>query len=224
LPAGAFRAGIVPKRDWLALHVPEAKAYQVVYDLDLTKLGSSITYDVDNHENIHKPFDRIAYFVELEDTNGITRDLYVSMNAFTENPGKIGVPVYGSGEFFQQNVTNLEVYSNAKGIVTGTGLAGGNIEFWPNNYAKQNSSNVPNASRDAFDFDNQPTDPADGYGSMQVHNRDERQTLFAINHWRAGTRADVGIGNQAGGNSDWTFAKNAKSYQAMRLIVLVRCR
>ena len=40
LPAGAFRAGTVPKRDLLVLKVPEAKDYQLVYDLDLGKLGA----------------------------------------------------------------------------------------------------------------------------------------------------------------------------------------
>ena len=94
----------------------------------------------------------------------------------TDDPGKIGVPVYGSGEHFQQNVTNLNIYSNVKGIVTGTHLNGGNIEFWPNNYVPQNSANVPNASSDVFDFGDQPNDPEDGYGSMQVHNHDARQT------------------------------------------------
>jgi sialate O-acetylesterase len=224
LPAGAFRAGKLPKRDWLATHVPEAKDYQVVYDLDLTKLGPSIKYAVDNHVKIHKPFDRIAYFVELRDSNWNTKDIYVSMNAFTDDPGKIGVPFFGSGEHFQQDVTNMDVYSNVKGIVTGTGLSGGNIEFWPNNYTPENGAHVPNASNDVFDFGDQPSDPADGYGSMQVHNHDARQTLFSINHWSEGSHADVGIGNQPKGNPDWTFAGNAGDYQAMRLIVLVRCQ
>ncbi len=44
---------------------------------------------------------------------------------------------------FQQNISNLNVISNVKGIVAGTGLDGGNIEFWPNNYAPANSSKVP---------------------------------------------------------------------------------
>jgi len=223
LPASAFRAGDQPKRDWLGMNVPEAKDYQVVYDLDLTKLGPAIQYDVDNHGNIHKPFDRIAYFVELQDANLNTQDVFVSMDAFTDNLGKIGVPVFGSGADFQQNVANLDVFSNIKGIATGTGLNGGNIEFWPNNYARANSANVPNASSDVFDFGDQRTDPTDGYGSMQVHNHDARQTLFAINHWREGAHADVGIGNQTKNNPDWTFAGNAGSYHAMRLRVLVRC-
>ena len=68
------------------------------------------------------------------------------MDAFTDDLGKIGVPTVQSGAHFQQNVANMNVYSNVKGIVTGTGLAGGNIEFWPNNYGPANAANVPNAS------------------------------------------------------------------------------
>ena len=116
----------------------------------------------------------------------------------------------------------MNVYSNVKGVVTGTGLTGGNIEFWPNNYGPSNSAKVPNASDQAFDFGDDPTDPVDGYGSMQVHNHEAKQTLFALNHWREGSRADVGIGNQPAGNPDWTFAANAGSYTVKRLRVLVR--
>ena len=224
LPATAFRAGELPKRDWLGMHVPEAKGYELVYDLDLTKLGANLQYDADNHLKLNKPFDRVAYFVELQDADQNTQDIFVSMDAFTDDPGKIAVPVFGSGAVFQQNVANLNVYSNVKGIVTGTGLSGGNIEFWPNNYAQPNAANVPNASGDTFDFGDQYTDPADGYGSMQVHNHDAKQTLFAINHWREGSRADVGIGNQSKDSPDWTFAANAGNYAAMRLKVYVHSR
>ncbi len=224
LPAGAFRAGDMPKRDWISMNVPEAKNFQMVYDLDLTKLGPAIKYDADNHENIPKAFDRIAYFVELQDSNLNTQDIFISMDAFTDDPAKIGIPAFGSGAEFQQNVTNMNVFSNVKGIVTGTALNGGNLEFWPNNYGQANSANVPNASNDSFDFGDQRADPADGYGSMQVHNHDARQTLFAINHWREGRKADIGIGNQTKDNPDWTFAGNAGSYRAMRLRVLVHFR
>ena len=81
---------------------------------------------------------------------------------------------------------------------------------------------VPNASADSYDFGDEPADPPDGYGSMQVHNHDARQTLFSLNHWNEGNKADVGIGNQAGKNPDWTFAGNAGSYRSGRLRVLVR--
>ena len=104
--------------------MPEAKDYQLVYDLDLAKLGATITYDVDNHSKIHQPFDRIAYFLELQGADRNTQYLYVSMDAFTDALDKIGVPTVRSGAHFQQNVANMNVYSNVKGIVTGTGLAG----------------------------------------------------------------------------------------------------
>jgi sialate O-acetylesterase len=224
LPASAFRAGTVPKRDLLVLKVPEAKDYQLVYDLDLAKLGPTITYEVDNCAKVRQPFDRIAYFLELEGPDRNTQYVYVSMDAFTDALDKIGVPTVKSGAHFQQNVANMNVYSNVKGIVTRTGLAGGNIEFWPNNYGPANSSNVPNASAQVWDFGDEPSGPADGYGSMQVHNHAAKQTLFAVNHWREGSHADVGIGNQPTGNPDWTFAGNAGSYQAKRLRVFVRSK
>jgi sialate O-acetylesterase len=59
---------------------------------------------------------------------------------------------------------------------------------------------------------------------MQVHNYEAKQTLFAINHWREGKGADVGIGNQATGNADWTFAGNAGNWPVKRLRVLVRSK
>ena len=224
LPAGAFRAGTVPKRDWLVLHVPEAKEYQMVYDLDLAKLGTEIQWDADNRSKINRPFDRIAYCLELQRANGDLQAVFVSMDAFTGSLDKIGVPTFRSGEHFQQNVAHLDVFSNVKGVVTGTNLAGGNIEFWPNNYGPGNSASVPNASASVYDFGDEPTDPAEGYGSMQVHNHNAKQTVFAINDFKAGGQADIGIGNAPAGNPDWTFAANAGNYQVKRLRVFVRCK
>jgi sialate O-acetylesterase len=119
-------------------------------------------------------------------------------------------------------VSNLNVVSNVKGIVAGTGLTGGNIEFWPGNYGTVNSAKVPKASDQTYDFGDEPTELGDGYGSMQVHNFEAGQTLFAINHWREGDKADLGFGNAGTGNPDWTFAANAGSWTAKRLRVLVR--
>jgi sialate O-acetylesterase len=146
------------------------------------------------------------------------------MKAFTEDLGKIGVPTLASGAHFQENVSDMNVFSNVKEVAQGTGLRGGNIEFWPNNYGQNNSANVPNASSQVYDFGDEPMAPEDGYGSMQVHNHDAKQTLFAVNHWREGRGADLGIGNQSGVNPDWTFAANAGTYQAARLRVLVRLK
>jgi hypothetical protein len=75
-----------------------------------------------------------------------------------------------------------------------------------------------------YDSGDQPDGPAEGYGSMQIHAQHPggNQTLLAVNHWREGQRADLGIGNQAGQNPDWTFAANAGAYPTKRLRVLVR--
>jgi sialate O-acetylesterase len=221
LPAGAFRAGTVPKHDLLQM-INEAKDYRLVYDLDLGKLGAQIHYDVDNHESIRQPFDRVAYLLELQKKDGDQDYVYVSMDAFTDDLGKIGVPTVSSHAHFQRNVANLDVVSNVKEIKNGTGMRGGNIEFWPNNYSQANGAHVPNASSEVFDFGDEPTDPEDGYGSMQVHNHNAKQTLFAVNHWAVGNQADIGIGNQQAGNPDWTFARNAGNYEVKRLRVLVR--
>ncbi len=222
LPAGAFRAGKIPMRDSLASKIPEAKDYQLIYDLDLSKLGPTIHYEVDNRDKMHQPFDRIAYCLELVGGDYNTEYVYVSMDAFTDSLDKIGVPTVSSGAHFQQNVTKMTVYSNVKEIATGPEMKGGNIEFWPNNYGPVNSAKVPNASSQVWDFGDEPSDPPDGYGSMQIHNHDAKQTLFAVNHWRDGAKADIGIGNQPKNNPDWTFAANADTYTYKRLRILVR--
>jgi sialate O-acetylesterase len=224
LPAGAFRAGKVPARDVLAMYVPEAKDYEVIYELDLSTLGTALQYQTNNAANFTSKFDRVAYCLELHRAGEEPQFVFVSMDAFTEDLKRIGVPTVESSASFQSRVAHMNVYSSAKDIVTGTNLAGGNIEFWPNNYGPANSAKVPNASNDVYDFGDQPVEPRDGYGSMQVHNHDAKQTIFALNHWREGKGADVGIGNQAQGNPDWTFAGNAQSYAVKRLRILVRTK
>jgi len=213
-----------PRPDRLETSAPEAKEFQLVYDLDISRIGANVVYDVDNRDKVKQPFDRIAYFLELQPAAGETQYVFVSMDAFTDDLGKIGVPTHASGARFQQNVANMNVCSNVQGLVTGTGLTGGNIEFWASNYGPRNSANVPNALNDKYDFGDEPTNPPDGYGSMQVHNHDAKQTVFALNHWRQGGGADLGIGNRPTDNPDWTFTGNAGSYRARRLRVLVHCK
>ena len=222
LPAGAFRAALPADHQWLKTHAPDAKDYEVIYDLDLKKLGAEIVYDQDHHLTRKKTFDRIAYYLELQDDRLRTKQLFVSMKAFTDDLAKIGVPTIASAAVFQQQLEQVNVVSNIKGIVNGSNLTGCNIEFWPHNYSQANAGNIAGASAEAYDFGDQRLDDPNGYGSMQIHHHAAQQTLFAINHWRDGLRADVGIGNQPSGERDWTFAANAGSYRTMRLRVLIR--
>ena len=168
------------------------------------------------------PFDRIGYFVQLGRAGSDASWVWTAMDAFTPDIAKIAIPTIASGAFFQQEVANLVVASNDSGVTAGTYPTGGNIEFWPNNYAQGNSAHVANASDQLFDFGDQPTDPKDGYGSMQVHNHGAQQTIFAINHWVAGRAADIGIGNSTGQQArDWTFSGNANSWTSKILRVYI---
>ncbi len=218
LPVGACRGGDLP--DFLS-SVPTAKEYKLVYDLDLERLQHDIQYDVDRSGSV-KNFDRIAYLLELTTAAGEEQNLFVSMKAFTNDVTKIGIPTISSQAQFQIPVTAMDVYSNVKGIVTGTQIDSGNIEFWSDNYGMLNSAKVEGASDAIYDFGDQIAPPLDGYGSMQVHNFSARQTLFAINHWVSGNGADIGIGNGPEQTSDWTFTSNAGTYGTKRLRVFVR--
>ena len=216
LPVGAFRGGKEP--DFGSLLSVE-KDFQLVYDLDLSKLGSDIKYNVDNSGEVTS-FSQVGYLVELRSDSG-DQAVFVSMDAFTDDAKKIGVPTAASGIDFRTEVTNLKVFTTVEDMAKGE-IAAGNIEFWPNNYSPANERKVPGASNGVYDFGDAPGPPANGYGSMQIHNTGAKQTVFAINHWKQGARADIGIGNSTGQSRDWTFTANAGTYEKKRLRVYVK--
>ena len=218
LPVGACRGGEEP--DFSSLLSIE-KDYRLVYDLDLKNLGQKIKYDTDNSDNAGD-FTQVGYLLELEsDTQG-DQAVFVSLDAFTSDAKKIGVPTAESGIDFRARVKSMDVYSTVEGVVTGKNISTGNIEFWPHNYGQRNVHNIPGAANHLYDFGDQPSEPVSGYGSMQVHNFGARQTIFAINHWGAGATADIGIGNGSGEHPDWTFTGNAGTYARKRLRVYVK--
>ncbi|MAI71086.1 MAG: 9-O-acetylesterase [Rhodopirellula sp.] len=218
LPVGTCRGGEEP--DFLSL-ISIEDDYELVYELDLSKLQNKITYSIDRSGEASR-FDRIGYLIELEsETNG-SQKLFVSMDAFTDDVKKIAVPQFSTGAFFQQPVNGLESYSTVSSL--NREQIQGNIEFWSGNYATPNTANVPGASGAIYDFGDSMGEPLNGYGSMQVHDTDGKQTLFAINHWGAGDGADIGIGNSSGAHRDWTFSSNAGSYSGKSLKVYVRSK
>ncbi|MBM4156942.1 MAG: hypothetical protein FJ221_18250 [Lentisphaerae bacterium] len=208
--------------------IAEAKDYTLVYDLDLAKLGATVSYEADNTAAAPR-FDRVAYLIELKKANAPANFLWVSMDAFTTEAAKLGVPVSGSGAVFQQTVENLTVITDVDGIATGERIGPGNIEFWPSNYGTKNPAGVPGASDTDYDFGDAPSNPQDGYGSMQVHHTAAKQTLFAVNNWRkGGAGADIGIGNSDSKGKarntrcfDWTFSGSGGTYSDKRLRVFV---
>ena len=226
LPASSFRAGTAPLAD-SRVHIPEAAGYRLAYDLDLARLSvgdDDMPYDARPVDN-PGTFSRVAYLLELSVAPGApTAYLWASMDAFTDDPARLGVPTYASGTVFQREVTGLNVFSNVDGVPTGTGGSGW-LEFWPNNYAPRNAKGVPGASDTAYDWGDAPTDPVDGYGSMQLHWPGRKAVLFALNGWKAGPRnADIGIGTnpRPGASPDYTFSRNAADWTEKRLRVWIR--
>lgn len=206
--------------------IAEARGFRLVCDLDLLRLGKTFSYRVNNRDASKVPFDRVAYLVELSTAADGDRHIWVAMDAFTKDAVRTTVPTPHTKAFFQTPVRNLQVRSNHPGIPAGD-HAEGNIEFWPCDYGEAASATVPGASNTLFDISDSPRlgqdgKAGEGYGCMQVHLTKQRLTLFAINNWREGRKADLGIGNCPGRHPDWTFAANAGSFSHARLRVLIR--
>lgn len=218
LPVGAVRGGTEP--DFMEC-LQETASYKLAYELDLAKLGAKIEYKVDNSSKLGK-FDRVGYFLELKSDALGDQKVFVSMDAFTDDISKIGVPVLDSKAAFQKNLSSVNVFSNSSAITKGVNLGKCNIEFWPFDYGPENSKGLPGASGSIYDFSDRFAQGQGSYGSMQIHNHGARQTIFAINHWSFGKTADIGIGNSTGRSRDWTFKGNAASYSTKRLQIYVR--
>lgn len=206
-------------------NVPESKVYTLVHSLEVPAVANfglnAVPYSVDNRLAIG-PFNRIAYYLELQQAGGDLQYLWVSMDPFTTDANQLGVPTRATGATFQQSVNNLHVVTNVPGVTAGSGITG-NLEFWPTNYDATNSAGIPGASETTYDFGDNPS--AGPYGSMQVHHPAAGQTLFAFNNWGGTTttgNTDFGIGNQPGGNPDWTFSNNSGNFTVKTIQVLVR--
>jgi len=124
-------------------------------------------------------------------------------------------PDYGNNLSLKKNVTNLVVTSDYtynptdyRGVKTGS-YALGRIEFWPYNYSPVNTGLLPYGNDGLYDFDDRPDVCGNCYGSYQVHNLTDTQTIMAWNAHGAGTQ-DLGLGSQPGGHPDWTFAGAAE--------------
>ena len=209
-------------------NVPEAADYTLVHSLAIPDEANnfnanSVPYSVDNSSAITGPIDRIAYYVELQGDAGDLQYAYVSMDAFTQDATQIGIPTLSSGANFQSRLSHMNVASNVAGVISGTDLAGGIIEFWPSNYGADNAAGVPGASGSVYDFGDMRRDDGltAGYGSMQIHNFEAAQTIFAYNKWGQTGESCLGIGNQPGDHPDWTHSLTSGNYRVKNLYTLV---
>lgn len=229
LPASPFRAGEAseaPAEEALPpVKIPEMDGYRVIYRLIVPATAdyslAPPRYEVDNSGDT-APFSRIAYCLELKKEGEDLQYVFASMESFTGDLKKIGIPTAASGAKFMQKVSGLTVRSNVNGITACTESDGGNIEFWPGNYSAANQEKIPGASETQYDFGDMPSNKIPGYGCLQVHNWKEKQTVFSINKWGNAGTVDIGIGNAPQGHPDWTFSKNGSGYSLRRLTVMVQ--
>lgn len=202
--------------------------YQLVYELNIPERGNygstAPAYTVNNSTSLAGKgmVESIGYYLVLGN-NTNTNWVFTSMNAFTGDLTKIGVPTAASGAVHQQYVQNLYYKSNVASLNAAAGktVSQGNIEFWPNDYSTGNTTNIPNASGNTYDFgDTRST--TGNHGSMQVHDYQNKTTIFAYNRWNGNEVGSIGIGNNPSGNPDWTHTSTADQYTTRQLGVYVK--
>ena len=198
--------------------VPGTEDYELIYKLNPLNYGSD-GYQIDNGDSYSGALKRVGYLLRLTGKQEDMTWVFVSMDTFSQDLNKVGVPNVGSG-VVQVYVSNLEVAGNCPAVKKGT-FEKGNIEFWPNNYGGTNAQSIPGAAGD-FDFGDGASDPVDGYGSMQVHNYLQKQTILAFNKFKSDKGCDLGIGNNTTkeGKLDWTFSRSGKNYETAELFVV----
>lgn len=232
LPASAFRTGRRPaackfqEQEIVLNKIHEDRGFKPVLELDpirpLMAGNVKIVYTSDRRNEINGSINRIAYYLELIKPDGAVDYVFVAMDPFTQDLNKIGIPDLDSKAIFQQKISNMEVISNVPGIKNGTFPEGGNIAFWGTNYGQHSAADIPDSANAIYGYGDAPTSNGD-YGSMQIHNYKEKQTLFAYNNWKSGSAADLGIGNAPSGHKkDWTYLQNAGKYAGGKLLVLVK--
>ena len=203
--------------------------YTVVYQLDIPDEAQynndPVPYSVDSSSSIDFTFDRVAYYLELEKPNEGRTWVFVSFPSITMHADELGVPTFNSGIVHNQLLTDVEIQSNHPNLSSLGVIDTGVIEFWGTNYGTSNDLGVPNGDGSKYDFaDAQYSVNSAGYGSMQVHDYESGQTLFAYNAWGGSNIDDLGIGSNPDQeeNPDWTFATNAAEYSLKSMTILVR--
>jgi autotransporter-associated beta strand protein len=183
------------------------------------------------------PFDRVAYFVEMEHPTYGHRWVWAAFDAHTGNRRALAFPGKLAGERFQhqRKVSNLTVRSNVGDITDVTDSDTGNIEVFCANYTSTTMPSLGlNGRSDIYDFDDTASGSVapnqTGYGCFQVHNWGAGQTLFAVDNFGgANNTLCMGIGNRPGAiqlpgspQLDYTFDQNATGYTVRRFYILTR--
>lgn len=184
--------------------------YELAYALDIPRTAEwNVASDVPYETKPSGPASalrRVAYRFALD-----SEEVWVEMDAFTQDVTKLGVPV---DDLFREKVENVRVFAFSDRLSHVLVPTQGNIEFWSHCYGEGSDG-------DYDDDDAISQSEPDCYGSMQVHVAGN--IVFAFNRWsEGGGFLDVGIGkSNKPGESDWTFSQSAAKFAKRRLEVYV---
>ena len=157
-------------------------------------------------------FNRVRYRME-GNYNGTLRYADVSFDKWSgATIASLAVPDRNDTRTIKVNVSNLSIESNwpgftgaASAVTTGSGKSG-RVELWPWDYGTGTSGVTPVGNHLIYDEDDTATG-GNNYGSFQVHNLTDDQTVLAWNR-HYDPNPDIGFGNYlASTHSDWTFAQ-----------------
>ncbi|MEY9997068.1 hypothetical protein ABIE67_009100 [Streptomyces sp. V4I8] len=208
--------------------VDELSGYAPLYEVNVPRAafwegGRNIPYTVNRSLKLNGQLstaylDRVAYCLDTVTAEGRREWAYASFDSFTNDPRLLAVPT----TTVARKVKDLTTWgSNVTHVQR---AEGGYIEFWPGTYGTGVSAQAPSGNGGTYDFSDTPVGTTTGYGSMQVHNTANRETVFALNGWSYGNGRylDIGTGNQPSGHPDWTFSQSGRSLVSAKLKVYVK--
>jgi uncharacterized repeat protein (TIGR02059 family)/uncharacterized repeat protein (TIGR02543 family) len=196
---------------------PVRSGNSIVYASGFGKGASDAAQTLTNQG---QTFNRVRYRMEVN-YSGTLRYADVSFDKWSgaTTISALAVPDLADQRNIKTNVTNLTVDSNWPGFsgvasaVTNGRSKSGRLELWARNYAATTTGITPAGSGTVYDNDDtENTDPAGYYGSFQVHNLTDGETVLAWNNHSV-ARPDLGFGNYLVSNAglvhtDWTFSAN----------------
>ncbi|MBQ6352420.1 MAG: hypothetical protein IJJ28_04045 [Lentisphaeria bacterium] len=210
LPLGPFRHDTRSDREKAAAFGRRGRA---VYEYDLLAGGANGPAVKINNADRAGKFKRIHYMLELTHKNGKFEYVFISIPKFTDNARFIGLPETNYQQ--QRHIEGIWLHSNVLQLDHQPYV--GIIEITSGNYRPRNTHGIRGASNELHDIGDELLTGI-GYGCFQIHDRNYRQTIFAINNWRNPNRMDIGIGNNPdmtrGQHPDWTFSRNAGKYSS----------
>lgn len=191
--------------------------FTIGYQMDVHTGLVSNNYAISN--SVNKDFGRVAIKVQIG-----SAWVWASFDAWTTDASRYLVPTIKSGVVNQRYIDNLVVHkSPSLKTLTSTTAAKGNVEMWATNYGTRNVKKIPNGSDGNYDLGDERAGGGN-HGCFQVHDYLGKQTVFAVNHFLAKDRHDVGLGTQGpvkGSHPDWTFAQNSGRYKARKEAITI---